>query len=142
LNWRRRKWGLIPRIENADVRASSQPTEDRVDLWVRQHIHVHGRPNWVFVKVHTHGAQENDMDTLLGPPADAMFSYLERKYNDGQRHVLHYVTARELYNIVKAAEDGHAGDPGSYRDYVLARPATARGAHAAHSRPLHRPSAT
>jgi hypothetical protein len=53
-----------------------------------------------------------------------MFTHLERRYNDGERHVLHYVNSRELYNIVRAAEDGHAGDPGRYRDYVLAPPAT------------------
>ncbi len=123
LNWRRRKWGLMPRVENADIRASSPPTADRVDLWVRQHIHVLGRPEWIFIKVHTHGCQEGDMDTLLGAPADAMFKHLESRYNDGRRHVLHYVNARELYNIVKAAEDGLGGDPGRYRDYRLAPPA-------------------
>lgn len=126
LNWRRRKWGLVPRIENSDVRASSPPTDDRVDLWVRQHIHVQGRPEWVFVKVHTHGAQENDMETLLGAPADAMFSYLEKAYNDGKRHVLHYVNARELYNIAKAAEQGCQGNPSDFRDHVLPRPAASR----------------
>jgi hypothetical protein len=124
LNWRRRKWGVIPRIENADVRATNPPTTDRIDLWVKQHVHVQGRPEWVFVKVHTHGCQEADMETLLGAPADAMFDHLERRYNDGARHVLHYVNSRELYNIVRAAEDGHAGDPGRYRDYELAPPAT------------------
>ena len=62
------------------------------------------------------------MDTLLGPRMDAMHDYLERVYNDGTRHVLHYVTSRELYNIVKAAEAGLDGDPARYRDYVLPPP--------------------
>ena len=30
---------------------------------------------------------------------------------------LHYVTAREMVNILHAAEDGHSGDPGKFRDY-------------------------
>lgn len=94
---------------------------------MKQHIHVQGRPEWVFVKVHTHGAQENDMETLLGAPADAMFTHLERHYNDGQRYVLHYVNARELYNIVKAAEQGLQGNPSDYRDHILPRPAASRG---------------
>ena len=51
-----------------------------------------------------------------------MHSYLECAYNDGKRHVLHYVTAREMYNIAKAAEAGMTGDPGAYRDFELARP--------------------
>ena len=122
LNWRWRKFGLIPRIENADVRRSSPPRPDRTDLWVRSGIHVQGKPEWVFVKIHTHGTQETDIDTLLGAPVDAMFSDLETRYNDGKRYVLHYVTAREMYNIIKAAEAGSAGDPGQYRDFAVPAP--------------------
>jgi hypothetical protein len=123
LNFKNRKWGVLPRLENADVRKSSQPTSDRVDLWIDQHIHVQGRPEWVFVKVHTHGTQEPDMETLLGEPIDKMHSYLESKYNDGKNFVLHYVSSRESYNIAKAAEAGLKGDPNQYRDYLLPRPA-------------------
>jgi len=122
LNWRNRRWGLMPRIENSDVRAAYPPTPDRVDLWVEQHIHVRGRPEWIFVKVHTHGTQERDMDALLGAPLDAMFSDLESRYNDGRRHVLHYVSAREMVNIIKAAEAGLSGNPNDYRDHWLAKP--------------------
>ena len=130
LNWRRRKWGVLPRLENADVRLSSQPTADRVDLWVQQHIHVKGRPDWVFVKVHTHGTQEPDMETLLGEPIDKMHTYLESKYNDGKQYQLHYVTSRETYNIIKAAEAGKTGNPNEYRDYVLPRPRASRTVNA------------
>ena len=47
---------------------------------------------------------------------------LERNYNDGVRYKLHYVTAREAYNIVRAAEDGKTGDPDAYRDYDISHP--------------------
>lgn len=114
-----RKFGLIPRIENADVRTSSPPTPERIDDWVRTGIHVPGRPEWVFVKVHTHGTQERDMDTLLGAPMDRAFTHLETKYNDGKKWVLHYVSAREMYNIIKAAEAGKFGNPNDYRDFVI-----------------------
>lgn len=122
LNWRERRMGLVPRIENADVRRGCPPTPERVDAWVRTGVHVEGRPDWVFVKVHTHGTQESDMDTLLGPATDAMHDHLERTYNDGKRYVLHYVTSREVYNIIKAAEAGRVGNPNDYRDYVLPPP--------------------
>jgi hypothetical protein len=36
--------------------------------------------------------------------------------------VLHYVTAREVYNIIKAAEAGKGGDPNAWRDYILPPP--------------------
>ncbi|WP_426703017.1 hypothetical protein ACPPVV_08510 [Rhodanobacter sp. Col0626] len=122
LNWRERRFGLIPRIESADVRRNCPPTPARVDAWVRTGIHVEGRPEWIFVKVHTHGTQERDMDTLLGPAAHAMHDHLERHYNDGARHVLHYVTAREVYNIIKAAEAGKSGNPDAWRDFELPPP--------------------
>jgi hypothetical protein len=121
-----RKWGLIPRIENSDIRRDHLPSPDRTDLWVEQHIHVKGRPEWIFIKVHTHGAQESDMESLLGAPAEAMYADLEARYNDGQRHVLHYVTAREMVNIIKAAEAGYTGNPHDFRDFVLKPPAASR----------------
>lgn len=123
LNWRNRKGGLLPRIEAGDIRHEIPPSNERVDLWVNTNIHVKGRPEWIFIKIHTHGTQEHDMDTLLGQPVDNMFSYLESAYNDGSRYVLHYVSSRELYNIVKAAEAGESGNPDQYRDYILDKPA-------------------
>lgn len=131
LNWRERKFGIIPRIESADVRRSCPPTPERVDDWVNTGIHVQGRPEWVFVKVHTHGTQERDMDTLLGASAHAMHQHLETRYNDGLRYVLHYVTSREVYNIIKAAEAGCSGNPNDYRDHELPPPPGVAGAHAA-----------
>ena len=122
LNWRDRRHGVIPRIENSDIRANYPPTPARIDGWIDAGIHVHGRPEWRFVKIHTHGAPESEADVVLGPRVDAMFSYLEERYNDGERYVLHYVTAREVYNIVKAAEAGHDGNPDAYRDFVLPPP--------------------
>jgi hypothetical protein len=121
-NFANRKFGLLPRIENADIRTSCPPTPDRVDAWVNMGIHVQGRPEWIFVKVHTHGTQERDIDTLLGQPMRETFEYMQAQYNDGERWKLHYVSAREMYNIAKAAEAGLQGDPGQYRDYLVARP--------------------
>ena len=122
LNWRSRRFGIVPRIENADVRRGCPPTPERVDHWVRAGIHVAGRPEWIFIKVHTHGTQERDMDTLLGAAAERMHAHLEHAYNDGVNHVLHYVSAREMYNIIKAAEAGKAGNPNDWRDFELPRP--------------------
>lgn len=122
LDWKRRRKLIMPRIENSDVRHSCPPTPERVDAWVRTGIHVEGRPDWIFIKIHTHGTQERDMDTLLGDPMHAMHDHLEKIYNDGQRHVLHYVTSREMYNIIKAAEAGMQGNPARYRDFELPPP--------------------
>ncbi|MCS7048476.1 MAG: hypothetical protein NZ483_04185, partial [Verrucomicrobiae bacterium] len=66
--------------------------------------------------------QERNFTTGFGEWADRMHAYLQRQYNDGTRYQLHYVTARELYNLVKAAEAGHDGPPRDYRDFLLAPP--------------------
>jgi hypothetical protein len=106
LNWRNRKYGIFPRIENGEITVENPPTEQRIDLWIQQHIHVKGAPNWVFVKVHTHGCQEKHKEILLGKYADAMYYYLESKYNDIINYRLHYATARGMYNIIKSLESG------------------------------------
>ncbi len=122
LNWRERKWGVLPRIEAGDVSGSTRPTPARMDLWVRQRIGVRGQPDWVFVKVHTHGCQEANFPAVFGDAAERMHSYLQHAYNDGLRYKLHYVTAREMFNLVKAAEAGHGGEPHAYRDFLLPPP--------------------
>jgi hypothetical protein len=113
------------RIEAGDLAGRYPPTASRVREWVRQNVHVAGRPEWVFVKVHTHGAQEANADCLLGPGSRALHEALTTHYNDGERWVLHYVTAREMYNVAVAAMRGAAGDPSAYRDLVLPPPPAA-----------------
>jgi hypothetical protein len=116
---------LLPRIENAAVTADDPGTPERVRSWVRQGISVKGRPDWIFVKVHTHGAPEKQAASLLGDGGRTLHAELTGRYNDGKRWRLHYVTAREMYNIAVAAMDGKDGDPNAYRDYLLSPPPVA-----------------
>jgi len=122
LNWQKRKHGILPTIENAEIQQANPGTSNRVDNWIRQHIHVKGRPEWVFVKVSCHGAPEMSYDSCLGYQADAMLTHLEQRYNDQKNYVLHYVTAREMYNIIKAAEAGQQGSPSDYLNFAIPRP--------------------
>jgi hypothetical protein len=115
------KPGAIARIESGDLQGNDGADANRVKTWVNQNIHVEGRPDWVFVKVHTHGAPERNAATLLGASWHALHSALA-KYNDGHKWHLHYVTAREMYNIAKAAMNGAEGDPGKFRDYEILPP--------------------
>jgi hypothetical protein len=123
----RRPRSLQPRIESAAVTAKDPGTAARVRSWVDQGICIEGRPEWIFVKVHTHGAIEREAASLLGEGGLAMHEALTTRYNDGQRWKLHYVTARETFNIAMAAMEGHSGDPGRFRDHVLAPPPVRAG---------------
>ena len=116
LNWRRRKWGVLPRFENADLCGSNPPTAERIRLWADQRIGVAGRPDWVFVKLHTHGCMPQNARVLFGEAMRRMHEVLQAEYNDGHAWQLHYVTAREMFNLVKAAEANLPGPPGQYRD--------------------------
>jgi hypothetical protein len=123
----RRDGKLTPRLEYGAVTAHDPPTPSRVRTWVDQEIHIEGRPEWVFVKVYTHGAPEKEAASLLGEGGRALHRALA-EYNDGDRWRLHYVTAREMFNISLAALEGKTGDPGAYRDHVLPRPPVAAAA--------------
>lgn len=122
LNWQHRRLGLWPRIENSDIEPHDVPVGERVRLWLQQWIHVKGRPEWVFIKVHTHGAIEGNANWIFGGECERLFTALQHMCNEESQFALHYVTAREAYNIVKAAEAGHTGNPGQYRDFLLPRP--------------------
>jgi hypothetical protein len=113
------------RIDSAALTARDPGSKSRLRTWVSQGIHVAGRPEWVFVKLHTHGAPDEQGEALLGEPGRQMHRELARSYNDGHDYVLHYVTAREMYNIACAAMNGRAGNPNEYRNYVLPAPPVA-----------------
>ena len=112
LNWERRKLGFLPRLENSDLTAANPPR-----LWLKQHIHVLGRPEWTFVKLHCHGAPPPNSGVFLGEPYRAFHQHLAETYTEANGWRLQYVTARELVNILHAAEDGHSGNAGEFRDY-------------------------
>ena len=106
LDWSRRKFGLIPRIENADLHAGFEPTWKRMQLWLKAGVHVAGQPNWVFVKLHTHGCKDGNIDMLLGDPTVRFHEELSRAAAAHPSFRYHYVTAWEMAQLVHAAERG------------------------------------
>lgn len=118
-NWQKRKFGFLPGIENGLLDQSSRFTYERADLWLKSNVNIFNRPDCLFIKLHAHGCQENNIKSLLGKDLNDLFSYFESAFNDGQKYRLHYTSAREMYNIIKALEAGEPGNPGDYRDYQL-----------------------
>ena len=107
LNWKQRRRGVLPAIENGDLTGVNPPSPDRVDAWVGAGVSVAGFPRWTFVKTHTHGAQERNSNVLLGDgpgSLPALFADLLARYNDGTRFVLHFSTPWEMYRAVRVLE--------------------------------------
>jgi hypothetical protein len=109
------------RTPNDSIDGNPPVTNNRIDYWVKTGIHIKGKPNWIFIKTHTHGA--TDSKAVLGDEMEMILSHLETKYNDDKYFVLHYTTAREMYNIIKAVESGATEEnPELYRDYLIKKP--------------------
>ena len=49
-----------------------------------------------------------------------MHTALQRYMREGWK--LHYVTAREMYNVARAAMDGVLGEPSEFFDYIVKPP--------------------
>jgi hypothetical protein len=109
-------------VDDADLAGYRRYAPARLDRWVRTGIHVAGRPDRIFIKLHTHGAADRNREVLLGTDLDALFSDAEARYNDGERYRLHYVTARQMYNVIKATEAGVELPPAHLRDYAMPPP--------------------
>jgi len=121
LRWKSRVHRFKPSIEQSNISRTDLPFRKRIDYWIKKGVCIEGKPDWIFIKLHCHGggSDEKDRDILLGKECDDMFTYLEAYYNDGKNYILHYVTARQMYNIIKAAEKGLSGNPGDFRDFAI-----------------------
>lgn len=94
-----------PRLENGNIASSQPPSLARLDDWLRAGVTVQGRPDWLFIKLYTHGAQENNSAVLLGPGMQAFHQAL-RQHSARNEFSYYYVTAREMAQLVAQAEQG------------------------------------
>lgn len=119
-DWSRRKHGVpVPRLDNGALTGLYPPTLERLERWASARIGVAGRPEWVFIKLYCHGFFDEDQPAMIG---EDMRRFLSEAAELGERtgkFKLHFASAREMYNMAVAAADGHAGEPGQYRDYRL-----------------------
>ncbi|HEY5960223.1 MAG TPA: hypothetical protein VIV60_26905 [Polyangiaceae bacterium] len=118
---------LKPRLEYGAIQLNDPVTAHRVRHWIEARVQVDGQPDWLFIKVYAHSATEDQSGAVLGDGGRQLHRSLQA-FNDGAKYCLHYVTAREMYNIARAAMDGKSGNPNSFRDYILPRPPIRDGA--------------
>jgi hypothetical protein len=107
-------------VENGSLTSTNPSSLYRMRLWKQAGIKVQGRPEWLFVKLQCHGMDPGDREVMLG---ETMRQFLRALIESAQQRseTLHFVSAREMVNIILAACDGREGDPGEYRDYRLKR---------------------
>ena len=110
----------LGRVENGALTRVNPPRLRRLGLWKKAAIAVTGRPDWVFVKLHTHAMDPNDMDTILREPMQHFLRELITGAPE-RGEILHFVSAREMVNIMLAASDGREGNPDQFRDYRYRR---------------------
>ena len=102
LNWKDAKYGLLPKIESAELSSDAPPTPHRVRLWGNCGICVRGAEEHVFIKVHTHGATEESMQMLFAESGfERLWGELERQYRRDDGGTLRYVTAWEMYSKIR-----------------------------------------
>ena len=118
INFGRRKSGWpFPGIENGELSGSNPPTLHRMRLWQDAAITVQGQPDWLFIKLHSHGMTPRDESAMYGPSVQHFLRELVEGPGNRTEYLLHFVTMREMVNIALAACDGRQGNPGEYRDY-------------------------
>lgn len=110
-------------IENGAITKRNPLSLDRLRLWKKASISIRGKPDWLFIKLHCHGMDPTQHDVVLGEP---MRDFLRELVQGAEQRgeILHFVSAREMVNIILAACDGREGNPGEFRDYRLRRTRT------------------
>ena len=108
----------LGRFENAALTGANPPGLRRLGLWKKAAISVQHRPDWLFIKLHTHSMDPTQREAVMGTPMQRFLAEFVEGARD-RNEVIHFVTAREMVNIILAACDGREGNPGEYRDYRL-----------------------
>ena len=107
-----------PFLENGCITGANPPTMRRFKLWRQAQVRVVGRPDWLFIKLYCHGMNPTQKDAVIGDSFREFLSALVGGAAD-RKETLHFVTAREMANMLLAACDSRDGDPGDHREYRL-----------------------
>jgi hypothetical protein len=119
-DWTRRLRGVpIPRIDDGALAQNYPLSLARLERWRSANITVKGRPEWLFIKLYSHGFFYWDQDAMIGEQLKRfMLEVRELGDRTGQFKIC-FASAREAFNMVMAALDGKSGAPGEFRDYRL-----------------------
>jgi len=102
LDWGRRKFGVVPRLEYSGLLGNLPPSAERVKLWIDAGVSLKGAPEHVFVKLYTHGTQESVMKMLFDDGGWQRFFEGIENYKNNENVYVHFVSAKELVNRIEA----------------------------------------
>ena len=107
------------KIENGGILGNNPPSKSRVNYWLNRNISITGLEDVAFVRLYTHGTQEAIMKILFDDGGfERLFSNLG-EIAEERNLALHYLSAREMSNIVLAAEGGHMNYLPILRNHLL-----------------------
>ncbi len=95
-DWRRRKFGIFPKIEHSGLLGNFPPSKERLKLWIDAGVSIKGAPEHVFVKLYTHGAQEDIMRVLFDEDGLGEMFLALQEYGPAVK----YVSAREMVSKI------------------------------------------
>ena len=109
----------MPRLDDGALAQNYPLTLNRFDRWRNAGISVAGRPDWIFIKLYSHGFFDWDQDAMIGAQMRRFMTEVLELSEKTQEFSVYFASAREAFNMVMAAVDGRSGSPGTYRDYKL-----------------------
>lgn len=118
LDWTKKKFHVLPRIENSGLYSSNPPTAFRLQNWISAGVRIEGFKHGVFVKLYTHGVEDDILKMLLDEGGLEYLLSAIRAYSPESS--IHFLSAREMANVVLAIEDGAVEYSPWMRDYRLA----------------------
>jgi hypothetical protein len=84
---------LLPRLENGEIAGYDLPTPSRVRQWFDLAPRIGGD---LFLKLHTHGAQERNLEPLLNGGLGNLFGWLAEEA-ESRGIEIHWATAWQMY---------------------------------------------
>jgi len=104
LDWGRRKFGTLPRIENSGLLGNFPPSAQRARIWIDAGISVNGASEHVFIKLYTHSAQDEVMRMLFDNGGiTALYESIGEECI-ARGIVWHSVTPREMVQTIRGIE--------------------------------------
>src|SRR5262249_62211797 len=76
-------------LDDGDIHATEHASPARADMWIRANVHVAERPDWIFIKLFSHGASTpGDVEAVTGQDYSNMLRYLQPATNAATHSLL------------------------------------------------------